>query len=240
MGEFFLHAGFNLVEGYGLTETSPVITMNPPGRPKMGTVGEPLPSVEVKIADDGEILTRGPHVMRGYFNKPEATREAIDEDGWFHTGDIGEFDEDNYLRITDRKKEILVMSNGKNVAPSPIEQAIKSSKFIEQAVLIGDNRKFISALVVPAFEAMKEWCEENSVSSKPEELIQEEKVREFLLKECASACEDFSRYEQVKKIALLEAELSQETGELTPTLKVKRRVVNEKFKNQIESLYSEN
>lgn len=240
VGEFFLHAGFNLVEGYGLTETSPVITMNPPARPKMGTVGEPLKSVEVHIADDGEILTRGPHVMLGYFNKPEATSESINKDGWFHTGDIGEFDEEGFLRITDRKKEILVMSNGKNVAPSPIEQAIKSSKFIEQAVLIGDNRKFISALVVPAFEAVKDWCKENGVSTQPAEMAEDEKLHDFLLQECSRACADFSRYEQVKKIALLGAELSQESGELTPTLKVKRRVVDKKFKDKIDAMYSEN
>lgn len=238
VGEFFLHAGFNLVEGYGLTETSPVITMNPPGRPRMGTVGKTISNVECKIAGDGEIITRGPHVMLGYFNKTEATADAIDDEGWFHTGDVGEFDDDDYLRITDRKKEILVMSNGKNVAPQPIEQAIKSSPFIEQAVLIGDNRNFISALVVPAFEALKTWAKENGVDPSPEAMADSDKLREFLLKEVERTCEDFSRYEQVKNIALLPHELTQHTGELTPTLKVKRRVVNEKYKHKIDAIYS--
>ncbi len=238
VGEFFLHAGFNLIEGYGLTETSPVITMNPPSRPMMGTVGKMISHVEVKIADDGEILTRGPQVMRGYFNKPDATQEAINSEGWFHTGDVGEFTDQNYLRITDRKKEILVMSNGKNVAPQPIEQAIKSSQFIEQAVLIGDNRKFISALVVPNFEALKGWAEENGLESAPEKLAASEKLAEFLLKECHQACVDFSKYEQVKKITLLPKELSQEAGELTPTLKVKRRVINQNYAEEIERLYA--
>ncbi|MCA9792773.1 MAG: long-chain fatty acid--CoA ligase [Candidatus Eremiobacteraeota bacterium] len=238
VGEFFLSAGFNLIEGYGLTETSPVITMNPPSYPKMGTVGKMISHVEVKIADDGEILTRGPHVMRGYFNKPDATKESINPDGWFHTGDIGEFDSEDYLRITDRKKEILVMSNGKNVAPQPIEQAMKSSKYIEQAVLIGDNRKFISALVVPSFEALQGWASENGVSTKPEEMVKDEKLVTLLMKECQRTCEEFSGYEQVKKIALLPKELSQDTGELTPTLKVKRRVVNQKYEEIIEGMYA--
>ncbi|MGE0490149.1 MAG: long-chain fatty acid--CoA ligase [Vulcanimicrobiota bacterium] len=238
VGEFFLHAGFSLIEGYGLTETSPGITFNPPDRPKIGTVGKCLEHVEVKIADDGEILSRGPNTMLGYFNNLEATRAVIDDDGWFATGDVGELDSDGYLRITDRKKEILVMSNGKNVAPAPIEQALKSSPYIEQAVLIGDNRKFISALVVPSFASLESFIKDRQLPAEPEQLVEHETLRGFLLEECQRVLREFSNYEQVKKIALLPRELTQETGELTPKLSVKRRVVAEKFADQIEGLYA--
>lgn len=236
--EFFLAAGFTLIEGYGLTETSPVITMNPPESPKIGTVGKAIGHVEVKIAEDGEVLSRGPHIMAGYFNKLEATQEVIDSDGWFRTGDVGELDAQGYLRITDRKKELLVLSNGKNVAPSPIEQAIKESPYIEQAIVIGDNKNFVSALVVPAYEGMKAWCQREGVSENPAEMANDPKVVELLTKETLKACERFSHFEQVKKIAVLPRELSQDSGELTPTLKVKRRVVNKHFKNEIDGIYS--
>ncbi len=236
--EFFLAAGFILIEGYGLTETSPVITMNPPEQPKIGTVGKALEKVEIKIAEDGEILSRGPHIMAGYFNKVEATQDVIDDDGWFHTGDIGELDSEGYLRITDRKKELLVLSNGKNVAPSPIEQALKESPYIEQAIVIGDNKNFVSALIVPSYDGMKAWCESQSVSTDPAELARDPKAYELLTKETVKACERFSHFEQVKKIAVLPRELSQDAGELTPTLKVKRRVVNKHFKNEIDGIYS--
>lgn len=235
--EFFLAAGLDLIEGYGLTETSPVITMNPPERPKVGTVGKTIKHVEVKIAEDNEILTRGPHVMLGYFNKLEQTQQAINDEGWFHTGDIGEIDEDGYLKITDRKKELIVLSNGKNVAPSPIEQAIKESRFIEQCVLLGDERNFISALVVPAYDAFSSWCKENGVSEDPAEMADDERVVEFLTGITLEACQPFSRYEQVKKIAVLPRELTQEDGELTPTLKIKRRVVSQNFADRIEAIY---
>ena len=235
--EFFLNAGFTLIEGYGLTETSPVITMNPPERPKIGTVGKTISGVEVRIADDGEILTRGPHVMLGYFNKVEATSEAINDEGWFHTGDVGEIDDEGYLKITDRKKELIVLSNGKNVAPSPIEQSIKESKYIEQCVVIGDQRNFISALIVPSYEGFAEWCEQNGVDKDPAKMAEDPKVYEFLSEVTKKACEGFSRYEQVKKIAVLPRELSQEHGELTPTLKTKRRVVNTNFEDKINSIY---
>lgn len=237
--EFFLSAGFTLIEGYGLTETSPVITMNPPDRPKIGTVGTTIDAVEVKIADDGEILTRGPHIMLGYFNKYDETEEAIDKDGWFHTGDIGELDSEGYLKITDRKKELIVLSNGKNVAPSPIEQAVASSKYIEQCVVIGDKKNFISALIAPAYVELEAWCKENGVDKDPEKLAVDPKLVEFLTKEVIKACEPFSRYEQIKKIAVLPRELSQEAGELTPTLKTKRRVVDENFKELIAAIYGE-
>lgn len=236
--EFFLAAGFTLIEGYGLTETSPVITMNPPDAPKVGTVGTAISHVEIKIADDGEILSRGPHIMAGYFNKPEETSKVIDEQGWFSTGDIGELDSEGYLRITDRKKEILVLSNGKNVAPAPIEQAIKESPYIEQAIVIGDSKNFVSALIVPSYEGIKSWCESQGVSTDPAELASDPKVYDLLSQETTKACQRFSHFEQVKKIAVLPRELSQEAGELTPTLKVKRRVVNKHYKKEIDGIYA--
>ena len=235
--DFFMSAGFTLIEGYGLTETSPVITMNPPDHPKSGTVGTPIPHVEVSIAVDGEILSRGPHIMRGYFNKPEATQESIDEERWFHTGDIGLVDKDGYLKITDRKKELLVLSNGKNVAPTPIEQALKESPYIEQAVVIGDNRNFVSALIVPSYEGMKGWCADNGVPTEPTSMADDPKVYQLLTEETLKACKRFSHFEQVKKIAVLPRELSQHDGELTPTLKVRRRVVDSHFKERIDSIY---
>lgn len=236
--EFFLAAGFTLIEGYGLTETSPVITINPPERPKVGSVGRTIRDVEVKIAGDGEILSRGPHIMLGYFNKPGATKESIDAERWFHTGDIGEVDAEGYLRITDRKKELLVLSNGKNVAPSPIEQSIKESPYIEQAVVIGDNRNFVSALVVPSYDSMKTWCANHGVPTDPAAMADDPKVVKLLTEETLKACERFSHFEQVKKIAVLPRELSQQTGELTPTLKVKRRAVDNNFKDRIDAIYA--
>jgi long-chain acyl-CoA synthetase len=239
VGEFFLNAGFTILEGYGLTETSPVITMNLPHYPKIGTVGKVIPHVECVIAENGEIITRGPHIMRGYFNKAEETAKSIDQDGWFHTGDVGMFDEDKCLRITDRLKEILVMSNGKNVAPQPIENLLKGSPLIEQAVLIGDNRNFISALVYPNYEQVEIWAKTQGITGDRASMAANAKVIEFLTAEVTKLCTDLSNYERVKKIALLENELTQDSGELTPTMKVKRRIVNEKFKDKIEGMYAE-
>lgn len=238
VAEFFLSAGFLLSEGYGLTETSPAICFNPLYKPKIGTVGTPVLDVEVKLGEDKEILARGPNIMLGYFNNPEATRAVIDDEGWFATGDIGEIDSEGYLRITDRKKEILVMSNGKNVAPQPVEQAIKASKYIEQAVLIGDNKKYISALLVPNFVALEPWLKERGIQGDPQALVKNEQLVSFLLEECGRMTGEFSNYERVKKVALLPVELTQESGELTPKMSVKRRVVNEKYAEEISSLYS--
>ncbi len=238
VGEFFLNAGIPIVEGYGLTETSPVLTVNPMDEPRVGTVGQVVPGVEVRIADDGEILARGPSVMRGYFNRPEATAEALDPDGWFHTGDVGRFDADGYLVITDRKKELLVMSNGKNVAPQPLEQQIKASPWIEQAVVIGDNRNFVSALVVPAWERLEDWGRSRGLTGDRAALAVHPEVVALLMAEVQVACQDFSNYEKVKKITVLTRELSMDQGELTPTLKVKRRVVDERFRSEIEGMYS--
>lgn len=239
IAQFFLSAGFTLVEGYGLTETSPVITVNPLRTPKTGTVGVLLPGNELKFGQDGEILCKGPNVMLGYFNKEEATREALDTDGWFHTGDIGELDSDGYLRITDRKKDLLVMSNGKKVAPQPIEQLLQKSPYIEQAVVLGDNRKYIAALLVPSYGNLKDWCNQNGAAVQPEQLAENAALRKFLQGEVDRLCADLSGYEKVKNVQLLPNEMTQENGELTPTLKVKRKVVNEKYSKQIEALYSE-
>lgn len=239
VAEFFLSAGFLLTEGYGLTETSPVISFNPLLQPRVGSVGKIIPGVQVRIAEDGEILCQGPNVMRGYFNKPEATREAISDDGWFHTGDIGILDEDGYLTITDRKKDLLVMSNGKNVAPQPIEQLIQGSPWIEQCVVVGDNRKFIAALLVPNYARLAEWARDKGLSGEPEALCQAPQVIELLQKEVEQRCADLSKFEQVKAIAVLAQELSQEAGELTPTLKVKRKVVYQRYAEQIDALYAE-
>lgn len=237
IAEFFADVGLCICEGYGLTETSPVITFNRPESVRFGTVGQLIPHAEMKIADDGEIMARGPNIMLGYFNKPEDTRAAIEPDGWFHTGDIGRIDSDGYLAITDRKKELLVMSNGKNVAPQPIENLLKSSNYIEQAMVIGDNRNFISALVVPNLKVLEAWAANNGVSERGPSMVENKRVQEFLEKHVIELCQDLSQYERIKKIALLGNELSQENGELTPTLKFKRRVILEHYKDKIEAMY---
>ncbi len=239
IAEFFAMMGMVILEGYGLTETTPVITVNKLEQFKFGKVGVPIPHVEVKIADDGEVLVRGPNVMLGYFKDPEATKEAIDDDGWLYTGDIGALDEDGFLKITDRKKFILVTSGGKNVAPAPLENSMVTSPFIEQVVVIGDKRNFISALVVPSFERLKSFAEEQGLAARsPVELIKEDKVIAAVEQEVAKAMEAFSRYEQVRKITLLPRELTIDDGEITPTLKVKRNVVFDHFAQEIEAMYA--
>jgi long-chain acyl-CoA synthetase len=240
IAEFFGAAGLLICEGYGLTETSPVIACNRPDRIKPGTVGLPLDGVEVKIAEDGEILTRGPHVMKGYYNKPEATAEAIDAGGWFHTGDIGHLDAEGFLAITDRKKDILVTSGGKNIAPQPIENRLKTNRYFSEVVMIGDKRNYPVALVVPAFEPLEAWARANGVpgSSRSELVARPEVVRHYIGL-IAELTPDLAQYEKIKKVAVLPVEFTQETGELTPTLKVKRRVIAEKFKDVIDRLYAE-
>ena len=237
IAEFFGAAGMLICEGYGLTETSPVITCNRPDRMKPGTVGLPLEDVEVKIAADGEILSRGPHIMQGYFGKPEATREAIDADGFFHTGDLGHLDAEGFLVITDRKKDIIVTSGGKNIAPQPIENKLKTNRFFAEVVMIGDRRKFPVALVVPNYEALAAWAKERGIGGTREELVKRREVVDHYLDLVASMTGELAQFEKIKKLALLPQELTQQAGELTPTLKVKRRVVEERYRSLIDEMY---
>ena len=237
INKFFYAAGLVILEGYGLTETSPVITVNTPANFRLGTVGKAVAGVEISIAPDGEILTRGPHVMQGYFNKPQATSEAIDAEGWFHTGDIGEI-RDGFLAITDRKKDIIVTAGGKNIAPQPIENKIKTNKYVSQAVMIGDKRKFPIVLVVPNWETLEKWAKlQNIIWTDRVQLLTLPTIQKKMEKEVMSEVEGLARYEMPKKIGLLEHDFSIERGELTPTLKVKRRVVDKTYKAMIDSLY---
>jgi long-chain acyl-CoA synthetase len=239
IGEFFAAADIMIMEGYGLSETSPVLTCNSPDSIRYGSVGKPLFNVDIEIADDGEILAKGPNIMTGYFNNEEATREAIDSDGWFHTGDIGHIDEDGFLFITDRKKNILVTSGGKNVAPAPMENALTNSPFIEQVVVIGDNRNFISALIVPTQEAVENELSAQGKSVSGSEIMSDHPdVKELLQKEVDGVMEGFSNYERVKEFAILPRLFTIEDGELTPTLKVVRKVVLEHFSAPVEKIYS--
>jgi len=235
IGEFFYAAGLTIIEGYGLTETSPVIACNRMPVPRFGTVGPPLHNVEVKISESGEVLTRGPHVMQGYFENEEATREAFTEDGFFKTGDVGELDEAGCLRITDRIKNIMVLSTGKNVAPQPVETALVEAPSIVQAVLVGDGRRYVSALVVPDYDAVRKALGTEAAN---EELCEDASCREMVWREIAAHTAGFADFERPKRFALLPRELSVEAGELTPTLKVKLRVVKERYRDEIEGLYA--
>jgi long-chain acyl-CoA synthetase len=237
INKFFYAAGLVILEGYGLTETSPVICVNSPEHFRIGTVGRPVPGVEVKIADDGEILTRGPHIMQGYFGLPDATREAVSSDGWLATGDVGTL-EDGFLRITDRKKDIIVTAGGKNIAPQPIENEIKTNKFVSQVVMIGDKRKFPSVLVVPDWEQLEQWARQQGLTwTKRADLLAMPQIQAKMEHEVFGQTAHLTRFEQPKKVALLEHEFTLERGELTPTLKVKRRVVEKTYKARIDALY---
>lgn len=239
LAEFFWGAGVAIYEGYGLSETSPVISVNHRTAVKMGTVGKVVPDVQVKIAEDGEILAKGPNIMKGYWNLPKETAEVIDSEGWFHTGDIGEVDTEGFLRITDRKKELIVNAYGKNVAPAPIENALKASRYIAQAVVIGDRRKFLAGLIVPDFDALKSWAERGGLGHPSnEELIGNAQVRELIGKEVAAVNANLASFEKVAAWELMPTEWTLETGELTPTQKVKRRVINQKYGEVIEKLYA--
>ena len=237
INKFFYAAGLIILEGYGLTETSPVIGVNTPKDFRIGTIGKPVDGVEVMIASDGEILTRGPNVMKGYYNNPTATAEAIDADGWFHTGDIGEI-RDGFIAITDRKKDIIVTAGGKNIAPQPIENLVKTNKYVSQAVMIGDKRKFPAMLVVPNFEHLEGWAKKrNIIWTDRVQLLHLPTVQAKMEKEVMEMVEPLAHYEKPKKIALLEHDFSLERGEMTPTQKVKRRVVDKHYKDLIDSLY---
>ncbi len=236
----FTGAGISIMQGYGLTETSPVISSNNPINARLGTVGKPIRNVEVRLAEDGEIEAKGPNVMLGYYNKEDATRKVFTEDGWFKTGDIGEIDKAGFLKITDRKKELFKTSGGKYIAPSPIEQMIKASRFVSQVVLIGNERKFPAALIVPNFEQLENYAKTKNLDLKtPKDFCENERIKTLFEQEIEKCGGDLARYEKVKKFALLENELTVEGGELTPTLKVKRRVVDEKYKQVIEKIYAD-
>ena len=238
VGSFFCGIGISIIEGYGLTETSPVMTIGHPDFFKFGTVGKPIPGVEVKIASDGEILCKGHNVMQGYYKNEEATNEAI-VDGWFHSGDIGEFDKDGLLRITDRKKSLIVTSGGKNVAPQPMEVSLTSNKYIEQCNVVGDDRNFISALIVPNKENLMAWAEKEGLASLDyKSLCAHEQTYEMFDAIVKYTMTNFSRYESIRKFALIADEWTVDKGELTPKMSIKRKVVIEKHKAEIEAIYN--
>ena len=240
IARFFYSAGLPILEGYGLTETSPVIAVNTPNHFKIGTVGQPIPGVEVRIAEDGEILTRGPNVMTGYYNKPDATREAVEPDGWFHTGDIGELDAEGFLRITDRKKDLIVTAGGKKIAPQPIEGLLKMNKFISNAVLLGDRRKFPLALVVPNFDRLETWARDAGLRwESREELSGLPEVEAHLAAEARKNLRDLAQFEVPKRFLVLPRDFSIESGELTPKLSVRRKVVEKNYAERIEAVYAE-
>ena len=227
---FFLAIGIPILEGWGLTETTAAAAANQVGRVKVGTVGPRMFNVEIKIAEDGELLVKGPTVMRGYWNHPEATAEVIDAGGWFHSGDIGEIDAQGYVKITDRKKDILVLANGKKVAPQPIETTLKRSPLLTEVVLLGDNAGAVGALVVPNFDALKAWAKTQGLDLKTNEaLIADAAARKYVKSEIDGLSKNLADFEKIKRIALIDHAFSQEGGELTPTLKVKRKVVAEKY-----------
>ncbi len=240
IADFFWAAGITILEGYGLTETSPVISVNQPDRIRFGTVGPPVPGVEVEIASDGEILARGENVMKGYWKKEAATREAIDSRGFFHTGDIGTLDRDGFLSITDRKKDIIVTAGGKNIAPQVIEGKLKTNAYITDVVVVGNRRSFASALVLPNFEKLVIWCREQSIpAGSREEMTSHPRVYALLMEQVERVNTEFAQYERVKKIVLLSQEFSIEKGEITPTLKARRSVIEARYKHLIDELYHE-
>jgi long-chain acyl-CoA synthetase len=243
LAQVFYGAGLPILQGYGLTESAPVITANTPDANRLGSVGRPIAGVEVKIAEDGEILASGPNVMRGYYNKPEATAETLrlGDDGriWLHTGDVGRLDADGFLYITDRKKDLIKTSGGKYIAPQPIENAIKQSRFVNQVVVIGEHRKFPAALVVPQLDALKSYAALKGIPYESEsELLTHPKIVDLIERQVEKFTPDLGHFEKIKGVALVGRELTVEGGELTPTLKVKRRVVAEKYKDVIDRLYA--
>jgi long-chain acyl-CoA synthetase len=236
--EFFFGLGLPITEGYGLTETSPVVTANPTHATRLGTVGKPIPGVEIRIADDGEVLVRGPNVMIGYYHKPAETA-AVLRDGWFHTGDIGAVDASGYLRITDRKKDLLVTSGGKKVAPQPVEAILKRSPLVTEAVLLGDRRRFISALIVPDFKALERRLQDlGRPPAERDEMVKRDDVVALYQEIVEGLNRDLSQFEQIKKFRVLPREFTIESGELTPTMKVKRKAVEQQWAAEIDELYS--
>ena len=237
LAEFFMGAGVQIFEGYGLTETSPVISVNAPGAWRLGSVGQPIPQAEVRIASDGEILTRGPCVMKGYFNKPEATAEAIDSEGWFHTGDIGHLDADGFLVITDRKKDLIVLAGGKKAAPQPIENELKQSPFISIPIVLGDRHKFLAALIVPNFERLSDYAASKHIELATGSIDANPEIRALFQKQIDEYNRDKASHEQIRAFALLPVDLTVEDGSMTPSLKVKRRVVEKRYQDLIAAMY---
>ncbi|MEW6653359.1 MAG: long-chain fatty acid--CoA ligase [Bacteroidota bacterium] len=237
LGQFFEAVGILIIEGYGLTESSPVLSCNRLNDYKFGTVGKPYPGVEIKIAKDGEILAYGPNIMQGYYKNKKETDETI-KDGWLHTGDIGVFDAEGFLIITDRKKHLFKTSGGKYIAPTPIENMFLASKYIDQFILIGDRRMFLSALIVPDYEALKEYADANRIQYKNvEELVEMKQIYELLDKDLDQFQKKLANFERVRKFAILDKPFTIETGELTPSLKIKRKVIEERYKDLIEDMY---
>ena len=240
LARVFRAAGMPVLEGYGLTEASPVIAVNGlgPDESKFTTVGKPISGVEIKIAEDGEILCKGPNIMKGYYNRPDLSAEIIDKDGFLHTGDIGEMVDGKFLRITDRKKEIFKTAGGKYIAPQILENKFKESPYIEQVIVIGENQRFPAALVLPDFSALKGWCERNNITySTNKEMIRDQRVIDKIQSVIDHFNQNFGHWEQVKKFELLSEEWSIDGGELTPKLSLKRKVILEKYKAQVENIY---
>jgi long-chain acyl-CoA synthetase len=238
IAELFDALGVSIIEGYGLTECTTAATTNRTDNYRFGTVGQALPGFELRLADDGELLIRSETVFAGYFKEPEATAEVLDGDGWLRTGDIATIDDDGFVTITDRKKDIIVTAGGKNIAPQPIENKIKTNKYVSQAVMIGDRRKYPVVLVVPNWDQLEKWAKlHNILWTERAQLLAMPTIHAKMEKEIFGECANLARYEMPKKVGLLEHDFSIERGELTPTLKVKRRVIDKQYKALIDSLY---
>jgi long-chain acyl-CoA synthetase len=239
LAEWYADIGIRIDEGYGLTETSPVIAVNSPEAHKLGTVGKTLPNIEVRIAGDGEILVRGPSVFKGYWNRPQETQAAL-VDGWFKTGDIGNLDADGFLSITDRKKDLIKTSGGKFIAPQPMENSLKHNPMIAEAVVLGDKRKFPAVLISPHFPVLEEWARANQIDfPSREELVSHAKVKALYEGIIADFNRSLARYEQLKKVIVIAEEFSTENGVLTASMKLRRRVVEERYRARIEEMYAE-